>query len=243
MADTFTPNLNLTKPEIDASAETWGQKLNADLDILDQHAGSMIAFANSQPTNVNNQIWAAINSLFPRGVIVAWAGNINGIPGGWLLCNGANGTPNLSDRFILGNAGGRAQWEAGGSFSTAPWTDTRGDHAHGGVVTTRALSLEEMPAHQHGGSTDAQGSHAHNVPTQGDLGAAAGGYGVPVDKNYQYRGQITDNQGNHAHNFATDWRGSSWGHNHGVYNDGSHAHNVSVSIVPPYFVLAYIMRA
>lgn len=52
MADTYTTNLNLTKPEPGAAEDTWGISLNADLDTLD-------AIFSSTGTQVNlnaNQI-------------------------------------------------------------------------------------------------------------------------------------------------------------------------------------------
>lgn len=39
---------------------------------------------------------------FPRGIIVMWGGKLINIPTGWALCDGNNGTPDLTDRFIVG---------------------------------------------------------------------------------------------------------------------------------------------
>jgi hypothetical protein len=43
MPDEFTPNLGLTKPDVGASDDTWGEKLNINFDILDQVKSAFIS--------------------------------------------------------------------------------------------------------------------------------------------------------------------------------------------------------
>ena len=53
MADTYTTNLNLTKPEPGAAEDTWGISLNADLDALDAIFSSSGTQVNLNPNQVN----------------------------------------------------------------------------------------------------------------------------------------------------------------------------------------------
>ena len=48
----------------------------------------------------NGKIFSDI--IFTRGMIMAWYGTIDLIPKGWALCDGTDGRPNLTDKFILG---------------------------------------------------------------------------------------------------------------------------------------------
>ena len=48
-----------------------------------------------------------VGSGMPQGGIIMWSGTIASIPAGWSLCDGTNGTPDLTDKFVVSvaNAG------------------------------------------------------------------------------------------------------------------------------------------
>ncbi|TFG18177.1 MAG: tail fiber protein [Promethearchaeota archaeon] len=64
------------------------------------------------------------------GIIVLWFGNLSSIPEGWALCDGANGTPNLTNKFIMSVGEFENPGETGGSIN----------HSH---------PYDELPLHNH----------------------------------------------------------------------------------------------
>lgn len=69
----------------------------------------------------------------PSGGIIMWSGSVANVPQGWKLCDGTNGTPDLSGKFIIGS-----KTDSGGTYDVG---DT------GGAAT------DTVPAHDHGGWT------------------------------------------------------------------------------------------
>jgi len=57
----------------------------------------------------------ATSASIPSGLIAIWSGSTGSIPSGWLLCNGANGTPDLRNSFVLGAGNSYAVGATGGS--------------------------------------------------------------------------------------------------------------------------------
>lgn len=54
-------------------------------------------------TAVNpTQVEVAISTAVPYGMIMLWYGAILNIPSGWQLCDGSNGTPDLTNVFVIG---------------------------------------------------------------------------------------------------------------------------------------------
>ena len=58
-----------------------------------------------------------LNAMFSKGMIIAWYGEIDKIPENWTLCDGTNGTPDLRNRFIIGNSEKINFGTSGGSSS------------------------------------------------------------------------------------------------------------------------------
>ena len=82
-------------------------------------------------------------SALPSGVIVMWSGTIDDIPEGWALCDGTNGTPDLTDRFVK---------SVPNSLTDPGSTGGAATHNHGGETGSHTLTIAEMPAHNHSGT-------------------------------------------------------------------------------------------
>jgi hypothetical protein len=72
----------------------------------------------------------ASGATIPSGLISMWSGSIGSIPSGWYLCDGSNGTPNLTDRFIVGAGSTYAVNGTGGASSVTLTTNNLPAHTH-----------------------------------------------------------------------------------------------------------------
>ena len=95
-------------------------------------SGAVVGSAVPAPGTQNNSL--------PIGSIVIWSGAVVSIPGGWQLCDGTNGTPDLRDRFVVG-----ARQDSGG----VSMTNVSGSLTKIGGEAKHTLIIAEMPAHTH----------------------------------------------------------------------------------------------
>ena len=141
----------------------------------------------SQPTatdevklyNLNGEITSLRSDgkksiVMPSGGIIMWSGSTNSIPSGWALCDGANGTPDLRDRFVIG---------AGGSRSVDETSDG------------------QMPEHNHSVSlsTNTTGAHTHSIDRVPAVGDRYKGVGVGSDV---VGSTSTSSNGSHSHSVS-----------------------------------------
>ena len=93
-----------------------------------------------------------VNSFVPIGGIIMWSGTIAEAEQltNWAICDGANNTPDLRDKFVMGV----------GSSANAS-TATKGEEGGNNTIT---LSEGQMPAHNHN-ITDNGHSHGDGTLT------------------------------------------------------------------------------
>jgi hypothetical protein len=129
---------------------------------------------------VKNMVGGVKFYMVPQGGIIIWSGSAASIPSGWALCDGTQGTPNLTDQFVVVAGSTYAVAATGGATSHthdtaigSPTTSTAGAHTH----TTTASTTGSEFAHTHAagtfatgtgstgtGTTGSESSHTHSVP-------------------------------------------------------------------------------
>lgn len=174
---------------------------------------------------------AGLNTAMPSGGIIMWSGSIASVPTGWYLCDGNNGTPNLTNRFVVC---------AGGSYSVG---STGGASTHSMIEAELATHTHVQNAHTHvqDAHTHTQNSHNHG----GSTGTVEGS----IEKDVSGSGSSRNNYRTgtyHSHTIPSD---TATNQNTTATNQNATATNQNTgsgqafSILPPYYALAYIMKS
>ena len=188
----------------------------------------------------------------PAGCILMWSGAIIAIPATWYLCDGTNGTPNLSNKFIrsgssVGSTGG-ADTVSLTEAQLASHTHTQSAHTH-----TQDAHGHTQDAHGHGGSTNTTGAHTHTFTTRSNTyvgtypagsinGETVGTITTSSNGSHSHTVTVTDttatNQATTAVNQSTTATNSNTTATNANTGSGSAHENM-----PSYYTLAYIMKA
>lgn len=107
-------NGNIDNANIKANAAIDSSKIGA-ITAASKISGASMYNLNLIPNTAGTIPNANLpTGILPSGIIVMWSGTIASIPANWYLCDGTNGTPNLTDRFVIG---------AGNTYAVAATSD------------------------------------------------------------------------------------------------------------------------
>tara|TARA_B100000963_G_scaffold259072_1_gene227351 strand:- start:827 stop:1780 length:954 start_codon:yes stop_codon:yes gene_type:complete len=160
---------------------------------------------------------SGVTGTIPSGGIILWSGSSSSIPTGWVLCNGSNGTPNLTNRFVIGAGSGYGVGGTGGSADA-----TLVSHSH----TTD--SIIEMNNTNGKSLTGAIVKISEGFNREG---TATGVFTKTNDGNNSVTGSLSTSPVSGVTMDAN--------HRHGMTSAGTSGTNANL---PPYYALCYIMK-
>jgi hypothetical protein len=206
-----------------APGQTTGQIIVADAGTTATQNGSTILTEANIAANL-----PAGYGLMQSGMVCMWFGASNAIPAGYVICDGTNSTPDLTDAFVVGAGSTFALSDTGGtawaSFGTTGSTNPIG----GLTIAGTALSISQLPAHTHefyyGGVID--------------FGGSSGGPALTVGTGGTYTTNLPGGSGISSAQYLQN-TGSGATHTHGLGGTLAHTHSYTT---PPYYALFYIMK-
>jgi len=192
---------------------------------------------------------SAGGGTLPIGFVGMYVGLIADIPEDWALCDGTNGTVDMSDRFIMGTTTEEDILNTGGSNDAVniSHAHTVTDHTHSVPSHTHGMS-----SHTHSGSTGGDGGHNHGNTLKYDGGTfwfqsnTGPGSGWLIIDDGTYVG-VAD-VGDHTHSLTTGgpssntseaWAGTSGGATPGTSTDGETGTGLNR---PLYAIMAFIQK-
>jgi len=145
--------------------------------------------AGSGTNNTQVATTGFVRSIIPAGVILLWSGSTSNIPTGWVLCNGANGTPDLRNRFVVGAGSTYGVGATGGADSVTLTTSQIPSHNHSATSTSTVTD----PGHTHlfDGATSSGGSGSSDrdgTRVTKTTGSATTGISVSTSTSIGYTG-------------------------------------------------------
>jgi len=94
---------------------------------------------------------AAAEASTPVGTIVLWSGTVLSIPENWQICDGTNGTPDLTAKFVI-----HADADSGGTYDV-------GDNSATDITATIGGPSATVTVASGSGATPASDAHTHTL--------------------------------------------------------------------------------